>query len=450
MIVENGFIRKTEDKFDSFELTTSKNKKLFQLNVKQNELLKHGQTIACLKEDIYKTETGGIIYYSTNYPLPGNQRKRSTKKIFTGFLYWVPEETHQLGSLDAEQINFKDGHFVTKGTSLLPNVFSKIDGFVQISDQNSELIVKPGELYQITKNQKASIDTCNRFLQPGEVLFSNIFVQKLSYLEFVKFQGLEYVLLRPVITYKVPQEKGFFLKYRFFPNINNRSVAFRTVKRVFYKDGERVKSSDGVDLLQTFLVLDIRNKYAGLNSKIEYLPLKADSAAEPHYKLKLTLYEKIKVNDLKITLMPAVHWSKRSLWDTNKSLWGSFLIEYQNKKIFFASDTGYGNIYKELGNKYGPIDLTLINIGAYNFYPMASIKDKSIYHTNPEEALNIGKDLKSKKVLGMHWGTVVLSLEPIFEPPKRFKNSSNKYGYHPDDAIIFKIGQVEKLENILK
>ena len=49
----------------------------------------------------------------------------------------------------------------------------------------------------------------------------------------------------------------------------------------------------------------------------------------------------------------------------------------------------------------------------------------------------------------MHWGTVVLSLEPIFEPPKRFKNASNQYGYHPDDAIIFKIGQIEKLENLL-
>ena len=49
----------------------------------------------------------------------------------------------------------------------------------------------------------------------------------------------------------------------------------------------------------------------------------------------------------------------------------------------------------------------------------------------------------------MHWGTVVLSLEPIFDPPKRFKNSSNQYGYHADDAIIFKIGQVELLENIL-
>ena len=160
-------------------------------------------------------------------------------------------------------------------------------------------------------------------------------------------------------------------------------------------------------------------------------------------------YNEIKVNDLKITLLPAVHWSKRSLWDTNKTLWGSFLIEYNNKKIFFASDTGYGNIYKELGEKYGPIDLTFINIGAYNFYPMTPKKDKSVGHTNPEEALNIGQDLKSKKVLGMHWGTVVLSLEPIFEPPKRFKNASNQYGYHPDDAIIFKIGQIEKLENLL-
>jgi L-ascorbate metabolism protein UlaG (beta-lactamase superfamily) len=161
-------------------------------------------------------------------------------------------------------------------------------------------------------------------------------------------------------------------------------------------------------------------------------------------------YDETIVNDLKITFLPAVHWSKRSLWDTNKTLWGSFLIEYQNKKIFFACDTGYGNIYKELGNKYGPIDLTFINIGAYNFYPMSPRKDQSIYHTNPEEALNIGQDLKSKKVLGMHWGTVVLSLEPILDPPKRFKNSAKQYGYNADDAIIFKIGQIEPLTKILK
>ena len=161
-------------------------------------------------------------------------------------------------------------------------------------------------------------------------------------------------------------------------------------------------------------------------------------------------YEEIKVNnDLKVTFLPAVHWSKRSLTDTNKTLWGNFLIEYKDKKIFFACDTGVGNIYKELGNKFGPIDLTLINIGAYNFYPMMPYKDKSAYHANPEEALSVAKDLKSKKVIGMHWGTFVLSLEPIMEPPVRFKDNAEKYGFKKEDAIIFKIGEIQSLKKLL-
>ena len=161
---------------------------------------------------------------------------------------------------------------------------------------------------------------------------------------------------------------------------------------------------------------------------------------------ELDWYDEIKVNDLKVTFLPAVHWSKRTLTDTNKTLWGNFLIEYKDKKVLFACDTGYGDVYKDLGKKYGPIDLTFINIGAYDFRPMF---EKSIYHTNPEEALNVAQDLKSKKVIGMHWGTAVLSLEPIMEPPVRFKANAEKYGYKKQDAIIFKIGEVRKLEDLL-
>ena len=161
-------------------------------------------------------------------------------------------------------------------------------------------------------------------------------------------------------------------------------------------------------------------------------------------------YDEIMINeDLKVTLVPAVHWSKRSLTDTNKTLWGNFLIEYKNKKILFACDTGEGNIYKDLGKKYGPIDLTFINIGAYNFYPIMPVKDRSVYHTNPEQALKIAKDLNSKKVIGMHWGTVILSLEPIMEPPKRFKDNAEKLGFKKSDAIVFKIGELKTLEKII-
>ena len=178
------------------------------------------------------------------------------------------------------------------------------------------------------------------------------------------------------------------------------------------------------------------------------LPLKLSKYFQRYKDVnEMDWYDEIKINDdLKITLLPAVHWSKRSLTDTNKTLWGNFLIEYKNKKILFACDTGYGNIYKELGEKYGPIDLSMINIGAYDFRPMF---EKSIYHTTPEEALNIAQDLKSKKVLGTHWGTFVLSLEPIMEPPLRFKASAEKYGFKKEDAIIYKIGEFGSLKKLL-
>ena len=77
------------------------------------------------------------------------------------------------------------------------------------------------------------------------------------------------------------------------------------------------------------------------------------------------------------------------------------------------------------------------------------VKDKSVYHTNPEEALQVAKDLKSKKVIGMHWGTVVLSLEPIMEPPIRFKNSAKQYGFKTSDTIVFNVGEVKKLDDII-
>ena len=188
-------------------------------------------------------------------------------------------------------------------------------------------------------------------------------------------------------------------------------------------------------------------KFPFKDSKV-LLPLKLGKYFKRYKDVnEMDWFDEIKINDdLKITFLPAVHWSKRSLTDTNKSLWGNFLIEYKNKKILFACDTGYGNIYKDLGEQYGPIDLSMINIGAYDFRPMF---DKSIYHTTPEEALNIAQDLKSKKVLGTHWGTFVLSLEPIMEPPVRFKASAEKYGFKKDDAIVFKIGEINSLKKLL-
>jgi len=181
------------------------------------------------------------------------------------------------------------------------------------------------------------------------------------------------------------------------------------------------------------------------------VPLKLDkffSSREFSNIKELDWYQSTTINDeIKITLVPAVHWSKRTPFNTNKTLWGSFLIEYKGKKILFACDTGIGNVYKEIGEKFGPIDMLFINIGAYDFRPMF---DRSIFHTTPEEALEVGSMVKAKKVIGMHWGTFILSLEDPFEPPIRFKNSAEKYGYKKEDAVLFKIGELKTISEIIK
>ena len=107
---------------------------------------------------------------------------------------------------------------------------SNINGIVQVNEFNSEVTIKPGELYQITDKNLPSFERINRFVEPGEINFltqgnNSIVIQKLSYLEFVNFYGIEYILIRPVKKYKVPEYKGFVMEHRFFPNENYRGVS---------------------------------------------------------------------------------------------------------------------------------------------------------------------------------------------------------------------------------
>ena len=110
--------------------------------------------------------------------------------------------------------------------------------------------------------------------------------------------------------------------------------------------------------------------------------------------------------DFKITLLPAKHWGRRGLSDTNKTLWGSFLI----KDIYFAGDTSYSSHFKEIGEKY-KIRKALMPIGAYK--PEFIMKSN---HMNPQEAIQGSLDLKADEVIPMHYGTFKLSDEDFGEP----------------------------------
>ncbi|MEQ9518265.1 MAG: MBL fold metallo-hydrolase [Parvibaculum sp.] len=152
-------------------------------------------------------------------------------------------------------------------------------------------------------------------------------------------------------------------------------------------------------------------------------------------------YDELKLNDLKITALPVVHWSRRVGFDYNTSLWAGFAFEGPDHKLFFGGDSGYGPVFKETGERYGPFDTALLGIGAYAPREMMHAS-----HATPEEAIQMGLDLKARRVVGMHWGTVVLTQEPPFEPPERFVAAGNDAGYDKDAVWIMKIGETRALE----
>jgi L-ascorbate metabolism protein UlaG (beta-lactamase superfamily) len=127
-------------------------------------------------------------------------------------------------------------------------------------------------------------------------------------------------------------------------------------------------------------------------------------------------YQEYKTNkDVRIIFLPARHWGRRSLADFNKTLWGSFLIISNGKKIFFAGDSAYDTeLFKEIHRIFGDIDICLLPIGSYS--PQWFM---SKTHMNPEDALKVFGDLGGKIFIPMHYGTFDMSDEPLSEPIKR-------------------------------
>jgi L-ascorbate metabolism protein UlaG (beta-lactamase superfamily) len=115
-------------------------------------------------------------------------------------------------------------------------------------------------------------------------------------------------------------------------------------------------------------------------------------------------------------IVPALHWSSRGLRDRRMALWGGFMLRAGRKLVYFAGDTGYGtgNIFRKLRARFGPVDLALLPIGAYDpRWFMAA------QHTDPEEAIQIMLDLDARAALGIHWGSFKLTDEPRDDPALR-------------------------------
>ena len=137
--------------------------------------------------------------------------------------------------------------------------------------------------------------------------------------------------------------------------------------------------------------------------------------------IELDWWQETKINNsITLAATPAQHFSGRSLWDHNKTLWASWVIFNDNHRLYFSGDSGMFAGFNEIGNRYGPFDFTFMHIGAY-------AKEWAPMHMNPEEAIAAHYMLQGKVFVPIHWGTFRLAFHPWKEPAERLYQAALKH-----------------------
>ena len=150
-------------------------------------------------------------------------------------------------------------------------------------------------------------------------------------------------------------------------------------------------------------------------------------------------WETFNVEELTFTFTPVQHWSKRGLFDRNKSLWGGWYMNFIDYGMYHAGDTGYSNDFIDTRLKLGAPKYAFIPIGAYN--PEWFMAES---HVNPEDAIQVMLDLEAEKAFGMHWGTFALTDEDTLEPPARLKEALKSF--NSPDFISLIPGKVIEIQ----
>ena len=130
-------------------------------------------------------------------------------------------------------------------------------------------------------------------------------------------------------------------------------------------------------------------------------------------------WDKVVVNEVEINFVPSRHFSGRGLFDRDKSLWGGFTLKSESQNIFWSGDSGYGDHFKEIGERLGPFDLAFVECGQYN-------ENWDQIHMFPEESVQAALDVKAEKAMPIHWGAFTLALHDWEDPVERFKKTAQE------------------------
>ncbi len=147
--------------------------------------------------------------------------------------------------------------------------------------------------------------------------------------------------------------------------------------------------------------------------------------------VELDWWQEASFAGLTFVCTPAQHSSGRGLLDQNRTLWSSWVVIGAGRRLFFAGDTGYDPGLAAVGRVLGPFDLAVIPVGGYSAWPGGHPN-----HVSPEEAVQLFRDLRGRRLVPMHWGTFDMNREPFREPPERLLREAERHGLRARVSVL--------------
>jgi DNA-directed RNA polymerase subunit beta' len=266
-----------------------------------------GEVIAELADDRFRTQTGGIVRFAPGLSI---KKARSAKHGYEvskgGTLLWIPQETHEINK-DISLLMIEDGQWIEAGTEVVKDIFSQTAGIVTVTQKNDilrEIIVRSGSVHLIADSKVLSLYSGEgRMVNPGEEIAPGHLAEAMVFVEAVDTPEGGAVLLRPVEEYSIPDE-AHLPELAMVKQTGGPSLSLKASQRLTFKDGELIKSVEGVELLRTQLILETFDTTPQMTVDVEAI---ADKRSKTIERLQLVILETLLVR--RDTLSDASHGS---------------------------------------------------------------------------------------------------------------------------------------------
>jgi DNA-directed RNA polymerase subunit beta' len=268
-------------------------KDTFLMQCSPGNKISDSQIIAELIDTEYTTTTGGIIKYSNLKLLEFESSKGSYPAVQSGTIFWISEETHKVNK-DISLLTVAQGEFTRAGTELIKDLYTHTDGYILINQENGiihDVTIKPGFLIPIDNNDLDLFGKEGKIFEIGEEIYKGILAENRVFVEQLKEKTSSSLLIRPVVEYTISDKKDTL--EQICVSDAGYSIGLKIVKRLPFKDGEKIKSVEGVDLLKTYIILDTDSAFSHLSADIEFIPIQNTD----YCKLQLVVLETLSINE---------------------------------------------------------------------------------------------------------------------------------------------------------